>query len=280
MFEPFSERAPAKVNLALHVLGRRPDGLHELDSIVAFAGVGDELRFTPAGRFSLTAEGRFASELPATTDNIIARAYGSIATLAAERGTVLPPVAVHLTKNLPVASGIGGGSADAAAAMRGFLRIAGIEVRDASIMAAALALGADVPVCLVGKACRMQGIGERITAIEDFPALDMVLVNPGIAVATAEVFARLGLQPGSRFGAAIADCRDGATWRNDLAGPAIAIVPVIAEVLAELRRLPGVRHVTMSGSGATCVAVLSEPLPAAFGEAIAARGWWMANVRS
>jgi len=277
MFEPFSERAPAKVNLALHVLGRRADGFHDLDSIVAFAAVGDELHFAPAAAFTLTAEGRFAPELPHAADNVIARAYRRIAALVAERGKALPPVAIHLTKNLPVAAGIGGGSADAAAAMRGLLRIAGIEGLDQGIMAAALALGADVPVCLVGKACRMQGIGERIAVIEEFPALDMVLVNPGVAVATAEVFARLGLQPGSRFGAAIADTRDAATWRNDLAGPAMEIAPAIAEVLAELRRVPGVRHVTMSGSGATCVAVLSEPLPAAFRDTLSARGWWVAQ---
>lgn len=270
---PFSLFAPAKVNLALHVLGRRADGYHELDSIVAFADVGDRLTFKPAEVFALTAGGPFASSLPAAEDNIISRAWLAVATIAAQRGLGLPPTAVHLTKNLPLASGIGGGSANAAAAMRGFLRIAGIETLDEEIMAAALSLGADVPVCLIGKACRMQGVGERITPLEDFKPRPGILVNPLVEVPTSAVFRKLGLEKGQRFNAPVTDQSDPACWRNDLAAPAIALAPVIGEVLATLKSLPGVTIAFMSGSGATCVA-LWEGQP---GDGVLKDGWWSAS---
>ena len=269
---PFSIFAPAKVNLALHVLGRRADGYHDLDSIVAFADVGDRLTFAPAGAFSITADGPFASALPAAEDNIITRAWPAASAIAARRGLELPPAAVHLTKNLPVASGIGGGSANAAAALRGFLRMAGIETLDQEIMAAALKLGADVPVCLFGKACRMQGIGDCITPLEDFQPLRAVLVNPLVAVSTPAVFRELGLEKGENFNAPITDQSDPSCWRNDLAEPAIALAPVIGEVLAVLKSLPGVAKVFMSGSGATCF-VLTDAAVAATG---LNADWWFA----
>ena len=234
MFAPFCEKAPAKINLALHVLGRRADGYHDLDSIVAFADVGDELTFAPARDFGLTAEGPFAAALPGPADNIIAKAHQAVVKIAKSRGKSLPPVAVHLVKNLPVASGIGGGSANAAAAMRGFLNIAGIEEFDDEIMAAALKLGADVPVCLIGKACRMQGVGEHITPLPNFSPLHAILVNPLVAVPTPAVFHQLGLEPGQGFGQPIADPADPSCWRNDLAAPAVALAPVIADVLNAL----------------------------------------------
>ena len=275
MFEPFTERARAKVNLALHVLGRRPDGYHELDSIVAFAEAGDSLRFSPADEFSISADGPFARDLPTTADNTIAKAYRKVAEIAEARGKVLPAVSVHLTKNLPVAAGIGGGSANAAAAMRGFLKIAGITGPDDAIMAAALTLGADVPVCLMGCTCRMQGIGERLTPLDDFPELHTVLVNPNVAVPTAEVFRKLGLAPGQSHGSAIADVGDPSTWRNDLTDPAIADAPVIGEALSLLRDLPDVRHVTMSGSGATCLALFVGAAPRDLGTGLLPPGWWL-----
>ncbi len=255
--KPFSLFAPAKVNLALHVLGRRADGYHDLDSIVAFADVGDRLTFIPGQAFSLTASGPFAAALPAAEDNIIARALAAAAGIAASRGRALPAASVHLEKNLPVASGIGGGSANAAAALKGFLSLAGIGL-DAQVTAAGLRIGADVPVCLAGLACRMRGVGERITPLADFAPRLAILVNPLVEVSTPAVFGGLALEKGQPFGAPIADERDPAAWRNDLAAPAIALAPVIGQVLARLAATPGVTRAFMSGSGATCVALCED----------------------
>lgn len=269
--QPFTLFAPAKVNLALHVRGRRADGYHDLDSIVAFADVGDRLTFAPADEFAITVSGPFAAALPQAGDNIIAKAWAAARAIAQARGRALPSVAVHLEKNLPVASGIGGGSANAAAALKGFLRIAGLHV-DAEVVAAGLRIGADVPVCLSGSACRMQGVGERITPIAAFAPLPAILVNPLVEVPTPAVFKGLALEKGQAFGTAIADLRDPAHWRNDLAAPAIALAPVIGDVLHRLRATAGVTRAFMSGSGATCVAlcvdanVRPELEPA----------WWMA----
>ena len=254
---PFTLFAPAKVNLALHVLGRRADGYHELDSIVAFADVGDRLTFTPAGDFAITASGPFAAALPPGGDNIIAKSWAAAQAIAAGRGRALPPVAVHLEKNLPVASGIGGGSANAAAALKGFLQVAGLAVDD-EVVAAGLRIGADVPVCLAGTACRMQGVGERITPLAGFAPLHAILVNPLVEVSTPSVFRGLALANGQSSGTPIADLRDPAHWRNDLAAPAIALAPVIGDVLARLSATPGVSRAFMSGSGATCVALLED----------------------
>lgn len=254
---PFSLFAPAKVNLALHVLGRRADGYHDLDSIVAFASVGDRLTFMPGEAFTVTASGPFAAALPAAADNIIARAFAAAGEIAARRGRALPPTAVHLEKNLPVASGIGGGSANAAAALKGFLKLAGIAP-DAEVTAAGLAIGADVPVCLTGLPCRMQGVGEHITPLPGFAPRAAILVNPLVEVSTPAVFRGLGLEKGQSFGTPIADTQDSSGWRNDLAAPAIALAPVIGEVLTRLAATPGVTRAFMSGSGATCVALCED----------------------
>ena len=254
---PFTLFAPAKVNLALHVLGRRDDGYHDLDSIVAFADVGDRLTFTPADDFAITANGPFAAALPPGGDNIIAKSWAAAQAIAAGRGRALPSVAVHLEKNLPVASGIGGGSANAAAALKGFLQVAGLAV-DGEAAAAGLRIGADVPVCLAGTACRMQGVGERITPLGGFAPRHAILVNPLVAVSTPAVFKGLALAKGQSFGTPIADARDPASWRNDLAAPAIALAPVIGDVLTRLAATPGVTRAFMSGSGATCVALLED----------------------
>lgn len=270
MFEPFTCRARAKINLALHVLARRADGYHQLDSIVAFADAGDDLRFAPAPRFCISAEGPFAAALPHEADNIITRAWALATELAGQRGRVLPPVAVHLVKNLPVASGIGGGSADAAAALRGFLEIAGVGEIDSGVMTAALALGADVPVCLAGRSCRMRGIGEQIAPLDRFDPVHALLVNPGVAVSTSAVFGQLGLARGQSHGSPIADPADPGGWRNDLESPAIQLAPVIADVLAMLRAMPGVTRCFMSGSGATCVALCEHPLQ----PPPVPPGWW------
>ena len=256
--QPFSLFAPAKVNLALHVLGRRADGYHDLDSIVVFADVGDRLTFTPSDRFAIAVSGPFAAALPQAEDNIIAKSWAAAQAIAARRGRALPAFNVHLEKNLPVASGIGGGSANAAAALKGFLRVAGIDAIDDEVIAAGLAIGADVPVCLAGVACRMQGVGERITPLSGLAPLKAILVNPLVAVSTPAVFKSLALEKGQSHGAAIADERDPATWRNDLSQPAMALAPIIGEVLQRLAATPGVTRAFMSGSGATCVALLAD----------------------
>jgi len=171
-----------------------------------------------------------------------------------------------------VASGIGGGSANAAAALRGFLRIAGIDGQDEEILAAALKLGADVPVCLYGRACRMRGVGERVEPLAQFPPRHAILVNPLVEVSTPAVFGKLGLEKGQCFGKPIIDAEAAGGWRNDLTAPATALAPVIAEVIAALEELPGVSQVFMSGSGATCVA-LCDGGPISLPD----KGWWMAR---
>lgn len=279
MFAPFAEPARAKINLALHVLGRRADGYHELDSVVAFAEAADELHFTPSEGFGITVSGRFASDLPPAAGNIIARAHESVSKIAAAQSLALPPVAIHLTKNLPVASGIGGGSANAAAALRGLLKIAGIGDAGQQLLDAALALGADVPVCLTGRACRMQGIGERIQPLDRLRPRRIVLVNPGVPVETASVFRKLGLARGEAHAAAIADLADPAGWRNDLTRPAIAVAPVIGDVLEALQSTPGLTDARMSGSGATCFGFIEGDIPESLSRLAAQRGWWLADTR-
>lgn len=272
-FAPFRLFAPAKVNLALHVLGRRADGYHDLDSIVAFADVGDWLHVSPARQFTVTADGPFATALPEAAGNIIARAWDAARRIAEARGLSLPAVAVHLTKNLPVASGIGGGSANAAAALKGFLTLAAVDAGDPEVAAAGLGIGADVPVCLLGSTCRMQGVGERITPLAGFSPRTAFLVNPMVAVSTPAVFGKLGLARGQPHGEAIRDEADPALWRNDLAPPAIALAPVIGEVIERLGKADGVTRSFMSGSGATCVALCEPdaPMPALD------PSWWVAR---
>ena len=205
--------------------------------------------------------------MPAPENNIIHAAWKSLAAIAEVRGKTLPPVHVALTKNLPVASGIGGGSANAAASLRAFVKLADLGAIDAEIAAAALALGADVPVCLFGKPCRMQGMGERMTPLDNFTPLPAVLINPLIAVSTAAVFRQLGI-PKSSFQRSPDDGYpdDHATWRNDLTAPAIAVAPVIAEVLAALAAQPGLRFARMSGSGATCFGIFECLAAATYAE--------------
>jgi 4-diphosphocytidyl-2-C-methyl-D-erythritol kinase len=248
-----TEFAPAKINLALHVLGRRADGYHELDSIVAFADVGDVLTLAPARETSLKMSGPFAGALTGEGDNLILRAHALLGA---------PPVAFHLEKNLPIASGIGGGSADAAAALRGLIRLFDLQMDRDEVNGVALKLGADVPVCLHGRSCRMRGIGEKIEAADMELPPAIVLVNPGKATSTPDVFKQLGLKPGDDFGTAISPKSDIASWRNDLAKPAMHLVPDIAEVIRILNNYGQAISARMSGSGATCFA-LAESLAAA-----------------
>ena len=269
-----SELAPAKVNLALHVLGRRYDGYHELDSIVAFASIADRLTFDRAEDWRLDIVGPFAAGLASGDDNLVLKAARAFAeAFPADSQTYH----VTLEKNLPVASGIGGGSADAAACLRALATLAG-GVDAERLRAVAAGLGADVPVCLLGQACRMRGAGERIDILEGMEPLPAVLVNPRQEVATAEVFARLALQPGDTAFEGLAAGADLATYRNDLMAPALAVAPVIGEVIEALQGAPGLHFARMSGSGATCFGIFSSS-----GEAEAAAleimrahpDWWV-----
>jgi 4-diphosphocytidyl-2-C-methyl-D-erythritol kinase len=253
-----TEEAPAKVNLYLHVLGRRPDGYHDLDSLAVFAPIADRLHFTPASALTLDLEGPFGAELAAEPDNLVLRA----ARAAAEAAERPARVAIRLEKNLPLASGIGGGSADAAATLRVLGRWWGLSAE--VLYALAARLGADVPVCLSGKPARLQGTGTRLAAAPRLPPFGLLLVNPRVMVPTGPVFKALG-QPQNRpadLPPAWEDARqmaaDLARLGNDLEAPALRLAPVIGDVLTRLRALPGVLLARMSGSGATCFALFAS----------------------
>ncbi len=265
------EIARAKINLALHVLGRRTDGYHELDSIVAFADVGDRLTFELSEAFAISATGPFAQQLPPPADNIVHRAWIAVTALAAKTA----PVRVAIEKNLPVSSGIGGGSANAAATLRALLRLNGLQPPADELRDIALSLGADVPVCLEQRATRMRGIGERLDLLADFAPLHAVLVNPGVAVPTPEIFRAMGIEKGASHGTPVSSM-DIKAWRNDMTDAAVALAPVIGEVLETLNRQPGLVTARMSGSGATCFGIFES---AAAAEAAAMNltrsGWWV-----
>lgn len=269
-----SERAPAKINLALHVLGRRVDGYHELDSIVAFANVADRLTFVESDDWGINSAGPFASGLPTDDGNIVlkaARAFAEAFPAVTQRHHIT------LEKNLPIASGIGGGSADAAAALRGLSFLAG-GVDEEKLRILAQTLGADVPVCLLSQACRMRGIGDRLDPLKDMAPLPSVLVNPRQELATADVFARLALEPGDSAFDSLAEGEDLASYRNDLTAPALALAPVIGEVIAALQAAPGVHFARMSGSGATCFGIFAsvdEATSAALDIMTERTDWWV-----
>lgn len=262
---PLTTRARAKVNLDLRVLGRRADGYHELESLVAFASVGDTLSLDPGAPLSLTLAGPRAEGLSVDDGNLVLRAARALA--AARPGLRLGRF--HLVKRLPVASGIGGGSADAAAALRLLARLNGIAPADPLLAEVAAGVGADVPVCLDSRARLMAGIGEKLGPVLRLPPLFAVLANPGVGVETVPVFRALGLKAGET----LADARATelvapasaaeltgylASTTNDLAAPAQRVAPVIDEVLERLVALPGCRLARMSGSGATCYALFDD----------------------
>lgn len=262
------------MNLALHVLGRRADGYHVLDSLVVFAQVGDALRAEPAEALSLTVTGPFAAALTGEGENLVLRAARA---LAAARG-IAAGARLTLDKRLPVASGIGGGSADAAAALRLLARLWRVPLAPAEL---ALTLGADVPVCLAGRAARMGGIGDALAPAPRLPPCGLVLVNPGVAVATPAVFRARGgafsqpldLPAGWTDAASMA--ADLTRLGNDLEAPALALQPAIGHVLAALRSLPGALLTRMSGSGATCFALFASAEAARKAAARVARpDWW------
>jgi 4-diphosphocytidyl-2-C-methyl-D-erythritol kinase len=265
----FHEDARAKVNLTLRVVGRRVDGYHDLESVVAFADCADRLSLAAGSQLQLATTGPLAEACGELADNLVLKA----ARLLSERVPDLKLGAFTLDKVLPVAAGIGGGSADAAAALRLLAGINGLSLGDRRVVEVAKLTGADVPVCLASRACVMTGVGESLASL-GMPKLPCVLVNPRVAVATKDVFAGLGLRNGElRVGVtdviqAIIWPKDGAPAKdwiaafasgtNDLQAPAIKIQPVIAEVLAALGGAVGARLVRMSGSGATCFAIFDD----------------------
>jgi len=275
-----AEKAPAKVNLTLRVLGRRADGYHELESLVAFAGVGDALTLAPGDALTLTVSGPTAPAAGDTADNLVLKAARALA----DRITGLTLGRFALSKRLPVAAGLGGGSADAAAALRLLAQANGIALDDPRLQQAAQATGADVPVCLDPRTRLMRGVGDVLSAPLDLAPLFAVLVNPGVAVSTREVFAALSLPPAGPAAKAgpptapaalLAEIADG---RNDLELPAIELEPVIADVLSVLNKLPGCRLARMSGSGATCFALFQSNAAAAAAARTVRVGypqWWV-----
>ena len=269
-----AELARAKVNLFLHVTGRRQDGFHTLDSLAIFPPVGDELRLEQGTGLSLTVDGPFGGWLSGDADNLVLRAAGNFAEAIGKS----PDIAFTLTKTLPVASGIGGGSADAAAA----LRLLAAHWRRAVPPGLAVSLGADVPVCLESRPARMGGIGEILAPAPALPAFGMVLVNPGIAVSTPAIFAaRTGAfsSPAdlpARWNSAAAMAADLSLLSNDLEVPAIAIAPIIADVLDALRAAENCLLARMSGSGATCFGIFPTGADATQAAAGLGRpGWWV-----
>ena len=275
--------APAKVNLYLHVVGRRADGLHELDSLVAFADIGDDLTLQPGLPLDLHIEGPYAAALEGGDDNLVRRA----ARWLAARAERPPEGRFQLVKRLPVASGIGGGSADAAAALRLLADAWRYDLAAIDNAELAGALGADLPVCLAGGARFVGGIGEDLTAVLALPSLPAVLANPGVAVSTGTVFARLA---GVRSAPARFDVPPDpraligelAARRNDLEAPAAALAPEIRETLAALRAQPGARLARMSGSGATCFALFDDEAAAAAAVVALAAAyprWWVKATR-
>jgi 4-diphosphocytidyl-2-C-methyl-D-erythritol kinase len=273
------EAAPAKVNLFLHVTGRRADGYHLLDSLAVFGPASDKLHAEPAAALELVVEGRFGVALAAEPDNLVLRAARALAA----RAGVAPAAALRLAKELPVASGIGGGSSDAAAALRLLNRLWGCGLDEAALMELALPLGADVPVCVPARAARMGGIGDRLSAAPRLPPCGLLLANPGVPVATPAVFrARASSQAGFSAPAALPDAwpdvaamiADLARLSNDLEAAAVALCPPIAEVLAALASLPGARLARMSGSGATCFALFDTAAAAEAAARALPAAWW------
>jgi 4-diphosphocytidyl-2-C-methyl-D-erythritol kinase len=286
---PLKARAPAKVNLTLHVLGRRPDGYHDLESLVAFAGTGDSLSLDPGSRLALTVSGPTAAASGSADDNLVLRAARALA----ERVPGLRTGAFHLTKRLPVAAGLGGGSSDGAAALRLLARLNGLSARDPALRDAARAVGADVPVCLDPRARIMRGAGEALGPPLRLARLFAVLANPAVPLATADVFRALGLAPGEGRGAAsgiarhpeIAPSMDPAALllalsaaRNDLEPAALAVAPAVGEALTLMRATEDCRLARMSGSGATVFGLFEDCAAAAAAakEIRQARpGWWV-----
>ena len=278
---PAERRAPAKLNLYLHVVARRQDGYHELDSLVCFASPADEVSVAPADRLALEVRGPFAAQAPGDESNLALRAARALALEAGVRAGAT----IRLGKNLPVAAGLGGGSADAAATLQALCELWRVELPHSRMTALALSLGADVPACLFGRPAFVGGIGERLQPAPRLPAAGVLLANPGAPLPTHSVFRRFQgplTMPG-RFSEAPADATRLAELlrerRNDLEAAALDIAPEIGGVLRKLADLPGALLARMSGSGATCFAIFSSASEARRAKTLlraAAPSWWTA----
>jgi 4-diphosphocytidyl-2-C-methyl-D-erythritol kinase len=278
--------APAKVNLFLHVGDKRPNGYHDLLSLVVFAEIGDVLEVREAKRTALTVTGPFAAKLQSVADNLALSAAAKLEAWARQHGHDAPAVELTLEKNLPVSSGIGGGSSDAAAALHLLAAHWGLPIGVDELEAIALALGADVPVCLRGAPTLVTGLGEVLTAVEDLPPLALVLVNPLVEVATAQVFKALVVRTGivvpPKLFPLPATARELAMildhLANDLAAPAKAIAPVIMRVESALVATDGCFIARMSGSGATCFGIYETMAAAEIAAGVIAKAhpeWWV-----
>ena len=276
--------APAKINLYLHVTGRREDGYHLLDSLIVFADAGDAIEIEESGHLSLDMDGPFAAGLPAGEENLV----GQAARLLADGAGMEPRASIKLTKNLPVASGIGGGSTDAAATLKALMAHWHLSPPEDVLQRMALTLGADVPVCIAGRPSYIGGIGEEIEPAPALPPAWLVLVNPGVAVSTPEVFRarevtfserdRLNTRPASAEDLA----RELSTRRNDLTEAATKIAPVISDVLTALDNCDGILLARLSGSGATCFGLFGTAQAAASAEEKLRRdhpNWWVQAAR-
>lgn len=272
--------ARAKVNLYLHVLGTRPDAYHDLDSLVVFAAVGDEIEVALAPDLLLRTRGPFADRVPLSADNLALRA----AECLRAAGRTAAGAEITLTKRLPVAAGLGGGSADAAAALHALCELWEIDAAQVDLREIAAALGADVPVCLAGCPSLLRGRGEDLSPAPSLPPCHFVLTNPGVALSTAEVFARYdgagsgkaalaGTFPDARaLAQALSECR------NDLEPAARALAPAIDETLRLIGETPGCLLARMSGSGATCFGLFENSIDAEAAAEIVRRSepnWWI-----
>ena len=256
--------APAKINLYLHVTGRRSDGYHLLDSLLVFANLGDQVDVAESEHLSLEIVGPFAQGLSDGEDNLVLRAARSLADSAG----IEPRAAIRLTKNLPVASGIGGGSADGAAALRALIHHWQLTPKRDDLYRLALSLGADVPACFAGRPCYLGGIGEELTPAPALPPACMVLINPAVAVSTPDVF-RARTAPFSRIARLETGPESGpetlgelvhalSLRRNDLTDPAVKLAPEVSDVLGALTISDGILLARMSGSGATCFGLYDD----------------------
>jgi 4-diphosphocytidyl-2-C-methyl-D-erythritol kinase len=281
--------APAKINLTLRISGRRADGYHELESLVAFAPFGDHLTFTPGGPLALSVSGPMADGAGPVADNLVLRAARALA----ERIDGVRLGRFALLKELPSGAGLGGGSADAAAALRLLAAANGINLDDPRVHDAARATGADIPVCLDPRPRIMRGIGEILSAPATLPPLGILIIHPGFALPTGPVFKALGLKPGESYTGSCPRQAEADRWQtadrdslfewligecNDLEGPAIATAPAVAGVLRVIAGLAGCRLARMSGSGSACFGLFDDGRAAATAANHAADtqpSWWL-----
>lgn len=281
--------AAAKVNLYLHVGSPLASGYHPISSLVVFADVGDEVRLDPAAALELRVDEGDAEVLGPTEANLVLRAVHA---LAAAAGVAAPAVRLSLEKRLPVAAGLGGGSADAAATLRLLNGLPGYGLDEARLVSVAAGLGADVPMCLAGRPAVAEGFGERLSRAPELPEIHAVLVNPNAACATAEVYRRFDVLPANEglkapdlppaFTDVAALSGFLAETRNDLEASALLVQPEVAGVLNRLRSRPETIFARMSGSGATCFGLCSNAADAlSLAESLAAEepGWWVKPCR-